>query len=260
MLSLFDPLSSKLSPKSPRKSSLKEHFKIRLKTVFLTALVLFVWVESNAQSPVQVGFHTSIGLPIGEFKARSGVNAAVGAGGYFLVPVSPNRLRERNLGLAIGLNAGYLIYGHERIDYQGSLFGNFRRDEEIITNQILQGHLLIRLGTEKQSRFSPYVDALLGANHLYTRTAWRVNRERVDAFTEMGSWTSSFGVGAGARMRLVPWVNADLRLLYLKGGVGRYLIKGSIQPDPNNIDAVLYDIKRSNTDLLMLQIGLNFMI
>ncbi|WP_027003781.1 outer membrane beta-barrel protein [Hugenholtzia roseola] len=228
---------------------------------FALFFLLMPFQAAKSQNIAQVGFSLAAGLPLNDFKRESEVNVSGGVNGYLLFPILSQRLAERNLNLSLGLDFGYQIYGMESFDTQDFYNGNFVTVTERTTNNIVQTHALLRLSPkDKGARLQPYLEALVGGKYFFTRTVWEEAGEVYDSVEDHSDFAFSYGGGGGIGIRLSSWVYLDLRATYLRGGFADYLTEGSILPDPNNIDAVIYDIKKSRTDMLLPQLGINFKI
>ena len=254
------------------KSQKKKYFFIfkSMQTVscFLVILFLGMFISpANAQSLFQFGTNAQGGFPKGTFRDNIG-NAIGGLNLEFTY--SP-----RKMPLAIGISFGFYEYGSETIsEFLQATNADFEIDVST-SNSIILGHLLFRLQPE-QGRIRPYVDALIGINHLRTSTKiigpdygpydYEISRNNLS--DTVLSYGGDFGlmivvVEKPLKLRKQPakkrkWgVLIDLRVRYLKGGEAEYLIKGSISRVD---DELVYDIKRSTTDLLTAQLGitLNF--
>jgi hypothetical protein len=227
---------------------------------FLTLYFLFLpFLGAKAQNSVQVGFSLAAGLPLQDFKRESEIALSGGVNGYLLFPIFRERLTERNLNLSLGFDFGYQIYGVESFDTQDFYNGNFVTVTERTTNNIVQSHAVLRLSPkEKGARFQPYLEGMVGGKYLFTRTVREEAGEVYDSVEDYNDFAFSYGGGGGIGIRLSSWIYLDLRATYLYGSFANYLTKGSILPDPNNIDAVIYDVKKSRTDMLLPQIGINF--
>ena len=250
------------------KSQNKKYFFIfkSLKTVSCLLVFLFLGMfisPANAQSLFQFGMSGQGGFPKGTF--QDNISHAIG-GLNLEFTYSP-----RKMPLAIGISFGFLQYGSETTsEFLRATNADFEIDVRT-TNIIILGHLLFRL-QPKQGRIRPYMDALIGINHLTTNTKiigldsgsydHEISRNNLNDTVlsyggDLGLMIMVFEKPLKQRKELAKkrkWgLLIDLRVRYLKGGEADYLIKGSIS---RINDELVYDIKRSTTDLLTAQLGI----
>ncbi len=233
--------------------------RISILLLTILGLMLVTTATVQAQTTVQAGFGGLIAIPQNEF-ARE-VNVGGGLGGEFLYAPGAGPF-------GIGLVINYLLYGSES---RREPFSTTIPDVQVdvtTENQILLAHLLFRIQA-KGGPIQPYVDGLAGLNYLYTQTSIKSLRwdddENVASSTNFDDTAFSYGFGGGVMVRV--WqgetnsetgypqkmqVMVDLRGHYMRGGEAEYLKKGSIR----RVDGkVLYDIKKSTTDLFIVKIG-----
>jgi hypothetical protein len=118
------------------------------------------------------------------------------------------------------------------------------------------------------TNFRPFADALLGLNYLYTETTLR-NRgfsgeEPVLRDTNFDDTAMSYGLGAGFQIRLFNIPTSEemnrpgrgylvIQGRYMLGDEAEYL--NSLSTDNGT---VVYDIRKSRTNLVYIQLGLTF--
>lgn len=252
------------------KSQKKKYFFIfkskQTVSCFLVFLFLGMFISpANAQSLFQFGMNGQGGFPKGTF--RDNISHAIG-GLNLEFTYSP-----RKMPLAVGISFGFFEYGSETFsEFLQATNADFEIDVRI-SNIIVLGHLLFRLQPER-GRIRPYVDALIGINHLTTSTKIVEPYSGSDNYeisrNNLNDTVLSYGGDLGIMIVVVEkplklrkqsakkrkWgILIDLRVRYLKGNEARYLIKGSISRVD---DELVYDIKRSTTDLLTAQLGITF--
>lgn len=233
------------------------NFKKRV--VFITVFMLLATIPAMAQSPFQAGFNLLLGFPQGEFKENVD-NVGFGLSGHFgyTIPNSP---------FSIGAEVGFLIYGREtRQEPLSTTIPDIVVDVET-TNNILTGHLLLRVQPPLQTMIvRPYLEGLFGFHYLWTDT----KIQDWDGDSRLGSTNyddaaMSYGGGGGMMIRVYQGrkeasgglysVNIDLGFRYLLGGEAEYLKQGGIKRENGT---VIYSPSKSKTDLLMTNIGVTF--
>ena len=223
--------------------------------------ILLMPFAAEAQVVPEASVAFSLGFPSGEFRDHV---PSVGIGfdltGGFQLPGSP---------VFLGAELGFLVYGRES---RREPFSTTIPDVEvrvITTNNILNGHLFLRLQPGVGS-VRPYFDALIGFKYLFTLTEIRnvlhTDDEPIAHSTNLGDIAFSRGVGFGLAIHLWEdrWdsdsgkerpvaLQLDIGLRYLLGSEADYLKKGSIERVDWNIR---FDIERSMTDVIHPMIGI----
>jgi hypothetical protein len=137
------------------------------------------------------------------------------------------------------------------------------------TNNFALGHLFLRLQPNSGS-IRPYLEGALGGNYLFTKTSIKNHGnggEEVASSTNLDDVAFSYGGGAGLLVVLAHYDSEgsrgddskisdlllDVRCRYLAGAEAEYLKEGSIRRVAGQ---VVYDVIRSQTNLLSLQIGI----
>jgi len=233
------------------------------KTEFLisSGLILLISLGTNsafAQDRFQAGGHFILGYPQGGF-GQNVENTSLGGNFYFAY-------RLPRSYLSAGISLGFLIYGNERRTEPLSLTIPDLLVDVRTTNSILLCHFFLRL-QPPWGRLRPYLDGLVGLNYLTTDTSiggyddWDDDQISSNNFNDLAL---SYGLGGGVMFSLVDFRNPrngrralsldlDLGVRYLKGGEAEYLKKGSVHRTDGN---VAYDVYRSRTDLLKVNIGI----
>jgi len=208
-----------------------------------------------------IGF--DIGIPQGEFKRNVPEQAAFGGSIHFAY-------RPGGSPVLLGGDLGYMIYGR---DVRREYFSLTIPDVFVrvtTSNNILLGHLLLRL-QPAGGVIRPYVEGLFGFKYFWTETKVE-NEHDTDAepIAKSINWSDaalSYGGGIGlaivvsdqTQKRVASGegpvaIMLDLRLRYLLGMEAEYLKKGSIQVVGTQ---VTYDVHRSLTDMLIPHIGVS---
>jgi hypothetical protein len=237
-----------------------------MRTVFCLMIITFFGTLvhlANAQTHFQWGINGQGVFPQGEFKDNiSNIGGGLGLEFTYLPATMP---------FGIGASFGYLVYGsekfHETIQTKNADFNV----DVTTTNSIILGHLLFRFQI-KQGKVRPYLDGLIGFNHITTDT-----KIKDPDFWDDGVRTNniddtvlSYGGGFGLMVKVYEgsWKKVkqttkkkkwelliDLRIRYIRGNEGEYLKEGSIfRVD----DELFYDVNKSRTDLITAQLGVSF--
>jgi hypothetical protein len=202
-------------------------------------------------------------------------------GGLDLLLGSPQkefRKNVDNVGFGIAGNAGYapedtpFMLG---VEFGFMNYGSSDRREAFsttipdvfvkvsTTNNFILGHAILRLQPNTRV-FRPYLQGMIGFNYLFTETKIEnvnVTGQEVASSNNLSDGAFSYGGGAGL-MFLVHRANdgsvmdlfVDLGARYVFGGEAEYLKEGSIR---NVNGRVVYDILKSRTDLLVVQVGIS---
>ena len=218
---------------------------------------------ANAQSRFQGGLNGQGFFPQGEFRDNIS-NAGGGFGLEFLYFPAAKPF-------GVGVSFGYLIYGSEKFsETVRTKNADFDMDLKTV-NSIVLGHLLFRFQIQ-QGKVWPYLDGLIGFNHITTDT--RINNPNFgddDISTKnFDDTVLSYGGGFGLMVKLFErsrktmepvhqkkkWVmSIDFRARYIRGSNGQYLREGSIfRVD----DKLFYDVYKSRTDFITAQVGITF--
>ncbi len=232
---------------------------------FLTAIIfllLLVPSMTAAQVVPEASATIILGFPSGEFADNvPGTGIGIDLTGGIQLAGSP---------LFLGAELGFLIHGRES---RREPFSTTIPDVEvrvITTNNILNGHLFLRLQPGVGS-IRPYFDAFIGFKYLFTvteiRNVWDSDDEPIAHSTNLGDIAYSRGVGFGVAIRLLEdnWSSEngrdqavglylDLGVRYLLGSEADYMKKGSVERLGDG--TISYDIGRSRTDVIHPMIGI----
>ncbi len=197
--------------------------------------------------------------------------------GIVAVPQADFRTEVDRLGLGFGVSGGYQFprtpfYLGAKLGFIN--YGVDRRNAPLSTtipdltvrviNQynIVQGHMIARVITPK-APFRPYVEGLVGLNYLFTQTSIRERNTNETTLTDTNFDDTAFSYGLGGGFKILLYndgetgesdVYLDLRANYLFGNSANYLKKGSIRIENGQ---ALYDVHRSATDMLLIQVGVS---
>lgn len=220
------------------------------------AMLLMAAAPGSARAQWQGGLNFSAGAPQGDFKSNIS-NNGYGIGAY--VGYAPE-----SVPIMVGIDLGFLSYGNEtRRERFSTTIPDVMVDVNT-SNNIGLAHLSLRLGPNS-GVFRPYINGLVGVNYLYTTTEIR-NRglgDEVASNTNFDDVAFSYGGGGGLLVRVygsdsddagISEVLIELRGHYLVGGEAEYLKKGSIRRENGQ---VTYDVQKSKTDLLAVQLGVS---
>lgn len=201
------------------------------------------------------------GFPSGEF-GDNVMNPGIGISGYvgYMIPRTP---------AVIGLDLGYLIYGHERRTEQFSLTIPDVLVGVVTENNIFSMNAFLRLQTNPNPlRF--YVEGVVGFHYLFTSTTIedlpRFSGEDIASSTNLDDFAFTKGVGGGVLIevwnggeertpqnRTLRSVSLELRMRYHDGSEADYLKRGDIVRRSGSAEL---NITKSTTDLITAHFGL----
>lgn len=201
------------------------------------------------------------GFPTGEF-GENVKNPGIGISGYvgYMIPRTP---------AVIGLDLGYMIYGHERRTEQFSLTIPDVLVGVVTENNIFSMNAFLRLQTNPNPlRF--YVEGVVGFHYLFTSTTIedlpRFDGEEIASSTNLDDFAFTKGVGGGVLIevwnggeertpqnRTLRSVSLELRLRYHDGSEADYLKRGDIVRRSGTAEL---NITKSTTDLITAHFGL----
>ncbi len=219
--------------------------------------------ESAPAVDVPPVFITGIGIlggfPAGEF-GENVTNPGVGISGFmgYMIPRTP---------AVIGLDLGYLIYGHERRKEQFSLTIPDVLVDVVTENNIFKMNAFLRLQTDTDPlRF--YVEGVVGFNYLFTSTTIeesdRISGHDVASSRNLEDFAFTKGVGGGVLIELwrsdertpqnrsLRTVSLDFRMRYHDGSEADYLRRGDIVRKSGSAEL---NITKSTTDLITAHLG-----
>ncbi|TVQ13458.1 MAG: hypothetical protein EA364_06540 [Balneolaceae bacterium] len=243
---------------------MRSFIKTIFKAILITlALIILITTMATAQDQrFNFGITGTLAIPQGPFRDNverlgPGINFMFG----YQFPNTP---------FLLGVDAGFVSFGSdERTEQLSPTIPDLRVR---IRNSYNMGHgqLLLRMQGMNPG-FRPFMDALLGFNYLYTETTL-TNRgsfgeEPVLRDTNFDDWALSYGLGAGVQIKLSEFMADDdmsgtskparlyltLQTRYMLGDEAEYL--NSLSTENGN---VVYDIRKSRTNLIYIQVGVTF--
>ena len=224
------------------------------KNSLILAIAVCAWVvvafpqQTRAQMG-EVSVEGLVGLPQADFKNeinRAGLG--IGFTGGVQLKGSP---------FHVGAKFGFMNYG---IDRRNTPLSSTIPDLSVrVENQynMIQGHGFVRV-TPPSGPFRPYIEGLAGFNYLFTQTAIYERGTFEEKLTDTNFDDTAFSYGLGGGFKVLLYSDAgsnvylDARANYLFGNSANYLKKGSITVENGQ---AYYDVYRSATDLLLIQIG-----
>lgn len=235
--------------------------KTLLKALLITtALIILLTTMATAQDQrMNFGFTGTLAIPQGPFRDNverlgPGINFMFG----YQFPNTP---------FLLGVDAGFISFGSdERTEQLSSTIPDLRVRIKNSYN-MGHGHLMLRM-QGMNPNFRPFMDALLGFNYLYTETTLSnrnsFGEEPVLRDTNFDDWALSYGLGAGVQIKLTDFepdqmdefsrparLYLTLQSRYMLGDEAEYL--NSLSTDNGD---VIYDIRRSRTNLVYIQLGI----
>ncbi len=208
----------------------------------------------------QTGLSFTMGFPQDEF-SNNVDNTGWGGSGYF-------GYKFNDSPVMLGMDLGYLIYGHETRREPFSTTIPDVTVEVKTSNNIFLWHAFLRIQGDR-GVVQPYTDCLLGFKYLFTKTSIHSEGDigddgEIASTTNLDDFALSYGVAGGLKFKVYENQNPsetesdllealiDLQFSYLLGTEAEYLKEGSIQRVGGN---VVYDIQKSRTDMVLFKIG-----
>jgi len=223
--------------------------------IFLIILIALIGESTNYLSAQSAGVNLLLGFPMNEFKDNV-KRTGLGAGLQFLLW---NPIRE--YPYTFGINISYINYGWGS---RSEPFSSTVPDVVVNvdrTNNIINFHLMSQI-MPIQGNVRPYLELLLGGSYIYTQTnVYSSGSEDAASSTNFSDWAWNYGAGGGFQIKLVSFNNTvekaasvflDFKVRYLNGTAAEYLKEGSVII---NHDQVIYQVSKSKTDLLTVNLG-----
>ncbi len=162
--------------------------------------------------------------------------------------------------LYAGVDFGYLNFDRERDVTLNSFNENIETETK---NTIVTAHLLLRFYPEVNFFIEPYFEGLFGMKSIFTRTVLTDisnGNETLNSQFDESDFAISYGAAIGVEIPVIKeYLSIDLRCAFQKGAVAEYYTR--IEDAVNTqIPLDAFELKNSNTDLLVPQIGVTFMI
>lgn len=216
----------------------------------LVLLPLLADAQFGRAGRTSLSFGGRMGNPMGEFDAVHGQNLW-GYGGNVLLPM-------RGVPFAAGFQFDHNHLGGRQREVPVEHEFLAATTGTLKVNSDMRGyHAIMRLAPIN-ARVSPYLDGLAGWRTFSTSTRLLVSGVDGPLTSERSGREAAFGYGwaAGLMVRIAGPFNLEGRVERLYGGRAAYVDPASIEIDGNG--AVLYDTKRSDTDVLMFHAGISF--
>ena len=209
---------------------------------------------------VITGFGILGGFPTGEF-GENVKNPGVGISGYvgYMIPRTP---------AVVGLDLGYMIYGHERRPERFSLTIPDVLVDVVTENNIFSMNAFLRLQTNTDPlRF--YVEGVVGFHYLFTSTTieeiYQFSGDDIASSTNLDDFAFTKGVGGGVLIELwrggegrtpqnrtLRTVSLEFRMRYHDGSQADYLKRGDIVRRSGTAEL---NVTKSTTDLITAHLG-----
>ena len=240
---------------------MKSFIKLRFLLIMVSGILILSSLGNKAiyAQSIQGGLNLLMGMPQEEFKDNIGsrkFGGSIWAGYQF--SRSP---------VTCGLELDYYMYGRTK---RTEFFNDYIPEVNVdvaTTYNILTAHTFLRFALNSKE-IIPYFDCLLGFNYLYTRTSVSDDNNLSEPFAATTNYDDialSYGIGWGFMLNLYTNENRynvrkpftvllNLRFRYLLGGEAEYLRKNSLTASGQTI---LYDVFKSRTDILTMQLGVN---
>jgi len=216
----------------------------------ILALFLLFSISVSAQT---LGGSFVVGVPKGEFKDRvNTIGFGLQVHGTLFTPTDRSPV-------TVGLNMGFMVYGNE---------SSIRPLSESIpdvlvdvnrTNNLANLHFLLQV-SPFMGDVRPYIEGLFGGAYLFTTTKVESSYSGQGVFesTNLDDFTWSYGGGFGMLIKLTNKIGSinnlflDLKARYIFGTEAQYLKEGSVTIVNGK---AYYDVQKSKTDLLTINVG-----
>jgi hypothetical protein len=227
------------------------------RSILRTTVLLCVLASTGFGQNFQAGLNFLAGVPQADFKMNVD---KTGFGGAATIGWAPERAP-----VMVGLEIGYMVYGSEtRREPFSSTIPNVFVDVNT-SNNFLLAHLILR-AQPNAGVVRPYLQGMLGMNYLFTRTTIENSGnggEEIASSEDMSD--NAFSYGGGGGVAFLVWsrdeegedpidVLIDAGARYVIGQEARYLKEGSIRIENGR---AVYDVSKSTTDLLEIQVGVS---
>lgn len=233
-----------------------------MKKLLLLLTVMLLFSSHISAQSFDFGLNGHLAIPQGDF--RNNIDAIGGGVAFF------GLYGFRNTPIAIGLDFSFTNFGIDSRDEPISTTIPDVRVQVDNSYNLGQGFLSLRLQPQ-YGPVRPYFETLAGWSYFYTETSINDRRsnngEPIASDTNFEDWAFSYGVGTGLQFRLFDWTERVPQEMetnppksgyftiggrYLFGNEAEYLKKGSVKASNGN---VTYDVSRSKTDMMLIQVG-----
>lgn len=197
---------------------------MRIQLLPICALALFFSVLEAKSQQLLAGIHVKAGIPVAEFKSKSGIPVLPEVGLNFLHVIE-------GTPIFIGADIGYGLYGTEVTKRRDVFPGVNQRFRIRRNNNYISLLGLVRLMPNLNSRLRPFLEGQIGGIHTYTRSHIRENRweEPIASGTEFYDWAMLLEAGAGIMVALNPSRDTflELKVHYVDANQMDFLTKES---------------------------------
>ncbi|WP_297335766.1 hypothetical protein [Algoriphagus sp.] len=199
------------------------------------------------------GGHFNGSIPVGKMKQETQ--------SLFLPTLSGIILYEfQTAPVQVGLELGYGIYG-SKMEKRTDLYPGYTDELRLRRNNNLATAMaVIRYLPAVNTKLTPFIEAQMGANYLYTRYKIRetiLSEDALESGKDYEDWTLGYRIGAGLQVPL--GFNDNLRLefkgTFQEGNSARFLQKGDVTylPDEGIFE---YDFRRSPLQYMTFSVGI----
>jgi hypothetical protein len=225
---------------------------MKAKYFILILLIFILFLNVKPSYSQDAGINFILAFPQGEFK-ESIDKLGFGIGGEFMF-LTP----KRGSPVGIGINVGFINYGSETRREPFSLTIPDVTVDVDRSNNLFNFHLMLRLAPSA-GKLRPYAEGLFGGAYIFTETEIKSRgEEEVASSTNFDDFAWNYGGGAGLMYEVYRNNDngsaffIDLKARYLFGSEAEYLKEGSVIIENGQ---VTYEVSRSKTDLLTVQLG-----
>ncbi len=236
------------------KKSYHSPSELVLRAILLVIALTMSIGSAVAQVHGEGGLSFIVGSPQGQFDTQ------VDATGFGINAFGGIRV-GRNSPVLMGIDLGFLIYGHESRREPFSRTIPDVNVDVVTDNNIVLSHFLLRFQPARGA-VRPYFDGLFGLKYFFTETRIQdtdlFQDQSVVSSTNFEDVALSYGVGGGVSFALARAggrggvVSLDIGIRYLLGSEASYLRRGSIERSRGRVS---YDVFQSETNLLETRIG-----
>lgn len=219
----------------------------------LLSVLLFLAIHSSKAQFFVAGTHLNGSIPTGQLKQETEST--------FFPTVSGILLYEfQTAPIQVGLELGYGIYG-SKMELRTDLYPGYLDELRLRrNNNLATGMAVIRYLPVVNGKVTPFVEAQMGTNYLYTRYKIReeiYSEEAIESGKDYEDWTLAYRIGAGIQIPLAPkeLLFLELRVTYQDGNGARFLQKGDVEYDPIE-GAFIYDFRRATLKYMTFSVGM----
>ncbi|NVK50895.1 MAG: hypothetical protein HWE09_14080 [Cyclobacteriaceae bacterium] len=160
--------------------------------------------------------------------------------------------------IQVGLELGYGIYG-SKMERRKDLYPGFSDELRLRrNNNLATGMAVIRFLPAVNTKITPFFEAQMGTNYLYTRYKIRetiLAEESIESDKDFEDWALAYRIGGGLQFPIDEFLKLEFRATYQDGNSVRFLQKGDVTylPDEGVFD---YNFRRSPLQYMTFSIGL----